>query len=137
MKRRKMSHRLLLFLICIATVSTGMYIPNRGADSFFSCANTMHTLPSASENDKRIDAIEEKPGIVVNEIKAEILFGISNTSSSRNGLKILSLPAVKPFLLLVTWIIINVFLRNEFVDRLYLILYIHDSDGKKGDRQAF
>ena len=137
MERRKTSHRLLLFVFCIAVIFTGMYTPNRGADSLFSCANTMHTLASAPGYDKRIDAIEEKPGIVISEIKAELSFGIRNISSIRNGSQIFSSPAVQPFLLLNTWTTINVFLRNEFVDRLYLILFIHDSDGKKGDKQAF
>jgi len=136
MERIKAIRRIWLILFSIAVMLTGMYIPNGVIDSCFSYPNSIHTMSAVSGYDKKMDAIDEKSGIVSNEIRTKLSSGIRNILLTRNNSKDLFSSAVLPFIPLILWAIINVLLRNEFIDRLYLILFIHNSDGKKGDRAS-
>lgn len=133
MKNRTISFRILSFLICIAIMSIGMYTTNTGVDSFFSYPDSPYTMSSASNHLQRVDATNEVFGGITDEITPNISSGTRNTFTYRPlPLINVSSMAVQPFLPLFIWIVFIVLFRNEFVDRMYLILFIHNSDGEKG-----
>lgn len=134
MKQKTISCGILTFLFYIAVLSIGMYSPNREVDSFFSYSNPSDTLSSSSGNLKRMDATDELFGEIADEIPASISSGTRNAFSHRIFPLVLSLSmAVQPFIPLFIWVVYNALLRNEFIDRMYVILFIHNSDGKKRD----
>jgi hypothetical protein len=103
-------------------------------DSFFSYSDPTNTLSSSSGNLKRMDATDELFGEIADEIPASISSGTRDAFSYRSFPLVLSLSmAVQPFIPLFIWVVYHALLRNEFIDRMYLILFIHNSDGKKGD----
>ncbi len=135
MKKTTAIGRILAVLFCIAVMTTGMYAPNTGADSLFSYSDTSSNLSKASKCTNGMDATDEIFGSVTGETTANILSGTRDTFSFRILPLIFSFStAVLPFIPLLIWIVFNVLLLNEFVNRMYLILFIHNSDGKKGDR---
>ena len=132
MKQRTISCRILSLLFCITVLSIGMYAPNTGVDSFFSYPNSPHTTSTISNSIQRMDATNEMVGDITDEITSSILSGARNASLYRILPLIASFStAVQPFIPLLIWIVFIVLLQNEFVDRMYLILFIHNSDGKK------
>ena len=132
MKQRTISCRMLALLFCIAILSIGMYTPNTGVDSFFSYPNSPHTISTISSNVQRMDATSEMSADITDEVKSNITSETRDTFSYR-VLPLISFfsTAIQPFIPLLIWIVFIVLMRNEFVDRMYLILFIHNSDGKK------
>ena len=132
MKQRTISFRLLSLLFCIAVFSIGMYAPNTGVDSFFSYPDSPHTMSVISSNVQGMDATNEMFGDITDEITSSLSSGTRNVFLYRVLPLIASFSAaVQPFIPLLIWIVFIVLLQNEFVDRMYLILFIHNSDGKK------
>lgn len=132
MKQRTISCRILSFLFCIAIMTIGMYAPNTGVDSFFSYPDSPNTMSSPSIHLQKNDAASEMFGGLTDEITSSISFRARNIFSYRFlPLIASSSTAIQPLLPLLLWIIFIVLLQNEFIDRMYLILFIHNSDGKK------
>jgi hypothetical protein len=131
-------HRILVFVFCIAVTSMGMYAQNRSIDFPFSYSNTACTLSASFGNMKSLDVSDKILGIVTDETKSDRLFEENNALPYRlHSSEHLFSETILPFIPLIAWFVFAAFLQNEFVDRMYLILFIHNSDGKKGVLQAF
>ena len=130
----KLVQRIFVFLFCITCISTGMCNLYKGADSYSSYPNTTYSISSSYGFDKRIDAMNENSGSVTDQMKANILSEAREISSSRTNSSNGFIPNI--FLMVIPFavgIVLKILLQNEFVDKMYMILFIHNSDGKKGD----
>ncbi|MGB8450821.1 MAG: hypothetical protein WCD89_00675 [Anaerocolumna sp.] len=133
MSRSIIIRRLLALQFCIMVMSAGMYAPNMEIDSLFSYSDVSDTKSTSFVYIHKMDATDEIFGNVTGEVTANVSSGL--TFSYRIiPITISFLLAILPFVPLFNGITLNVLLQDEFVDRMYLILFIHNSDGKKGDR---
>lgn len=153
-----LKHRMIAVLLILAVILMGMCNLYQVTDSILSYSNSALSYTdttnssessttskpskntnsiSSSEFDKRMDAINERAGSITDEIKASIqsdVRGVPSTKTAQfNGFLFLLFLSLLP-------LIIRVFtcklVRGTFVDRMYLIYYIHNSDGEKGDRTS-
>ncbi len=135
MRQRTGACRILAFLLMTAIISIGMYLPNTGVDSFSSNSESSDTLANKSNRLSSVDAAPVIFGDRAQVSSANISSGTKDVVSSRNFPFTLFLSsAIQPLFPLFIWSTFYVLLRTGFVDRLYLILFMHRSDGKKGDR---
>lgn len=131
MKWIKINHRIILFIFSIVVIPTGIYIPDRDVNSVFSYAEISHLVSAVNETNKRIDLINENSESLTNEIRIKHGLGINNIVSNKNNSNSLNLFAVLASATFISWAIINLLQQKEFINRLYIILFIHNSDGKK------
>ena len=131
MKKRTISCRMLALLFCISILSIGMYTPNTGVDSRFSYSDSSHSMSTTFSSIQKTDALN-----AIGDITDEIVSSISSRARTTFSYRLLPLitsfsTALQPFIPPLIGIVFIVLLQNEFVDRMYLILFIHNSDGKK------
>lgn len=134
MKQRTSYCRNFAVLLCIAALWVGMYTPYEGVDSFFVFSDSIYTLPNAFPGFQNLDVAEN----IIGEISEEDTAGFSAGSSVTSSYWIFPLTfslstAVLPLIPLLFWVVLKILLQSEFCVRMYTILYIHNSDGGKGD----
>lgn len=133
MKSKTIICRISAIIFCIIVMITGMYVPYSEIYSSLSYSATVFS--GASRFVYGMGAADEISRIITGETAANISSESEENSSSWNHpLKLFLSSAILPFILLLSWIILNFILRIKFVDKMYLIQFIHNSDGKKGDR---
>jgi len=138
MKRMKVERRILVFLFCVVVILTGMYAPKTGIDSSFSYPVKAHSISTTSNYNKGLDAKNENFRTVADDVNAEISSGAKGILAiNATYFKYLFSTAVLPLILAIAWLLFIMLMQSEFINKMYQILFIHNSDGKKGDRQAF
>jgi hypothetical protein len=137
-KRRKTIYKIWVFLFCIAVTLTGMYTSGREIDSALSYTDIVNTLSAAARSGKSFDMADDSFITAAGEVKSSF----TDLSKGTRSIRIYSENSFYPKTVLSTvsltaWAVLTVSQWNALVDRLYLIIFIHNSDGKKGGRRFF
>lgn len=132
MKRMTADRRILAFMLCIFIMFTGMYASKMDIDSCFLYPFMEYTLSSSNSCFSKTDATNE---LVDRETDAFMADSFSEArgklSEKINSYKYLFSTAVQPYIPMFTWMLFMILLQKTFVDKMYLILFIHNKDGKK------
>lgn len=137
MKRKNSIQQILFILCCITIIPTGIYARVGSIYSGFSYVKTEH---SKSSEDKSIGVdvigLNEFSGdylrVETSTIKSSLLTGIKRIGFNRAATEEHILSATALFLILfITWNMIQLIHKKDFMDGMELIRFIHNSDGKK------
>lgn len=135
-RRMEVMRRIWVLLFCVAMISAEMNSVDRDTYTHFSGSdtNTAGALSAVSSHNKQIDAIDKTLGTLTDEAMSGISSGLENTFSFRiYPLKYLFLKTVLFYIPLILWTILIILLQSGYVSRRYLISFIHNSDGEKGE----
>lgn len=132
MKRMTKDRGILALILCITVIFSGMYASKMDIDSYFSCPYMEYTMSSSYSRFNKTDAASQMFEKETDEITAESLSGANGKLSEKiNSFKYLFSTAVQPYIPIITWSILMILMQKIFVDKMYLILFIHNKDGKK------
>ncbi|WP_077611934.1 hypothetical protein [Clostridium sp. Marseille-P2415] len=133
-KKIRAVSRILAMLFCIALLSAELNMSDNDRNpgqSYFSSAGT---ISEGYHHHREAGSIAAVPGVLEDEVVGEILSGAGNRFSFRVlPLKYILVRTFFLFIPLVLWSIRTVLLQSGYISRMFLIRYIHDSDGEKGE----
>lgn len=129
-----LKQRIMILLITITLILSGMCNLYQDTDSFLSYSHSAHIL-SVSEFDKQMDSFHVRPGVITDEIKASIISEVKEELPSKaNVIKSFIAFLILSMVPIIVGIVLSILLQHVLENKMYLITYIHKSDGKKGDR---
>lgn len=129
-RRMNVISRISVLLFCIALLSTEIYPADTA--SYIPDSYIADTSSAISFYNKKADVIEEILDNFTSRAVPDISSGTLNPLSSRiHSFKIIFFTVLLGNLV-ISWTIFVVLLLNRYFNRLYLIVYIHNSDGEKG-----
>lgn len=133
-KKIRAVSRILVMLFCIALLSAELNTFDNDSNSGQSYLSSAGTISEGYHHHKNPGSISEVPGIFEDEVVGEILSGAGNRFSFRVlPLKYTLVRTFFLFIPLVLWSMRTVLLQSGYISRMFLIRYIHNSDGEKGE----
>ncbi len=133
-KNRLSVRCILIFLFCTALLLIELNNPGIDPDSVYASTASAGSLSKAPSHSKKADAINEasEPS---GGLSADVSEAITSTSLSFRvlPLKYIFLKTVLLYIPLILWTLLTVLLQGGYTARTYLIQFIHNSDGAKGE----
>lgn len=131
---RKMICHMTAFLFCLVILSSELNIFGKDSHSGQSDTDYPDTFSDTSSHNKKMDFLVEILAILSDEVKADISSGMLNNKLSFRSysFKYMFLKTIKQGILLTSWVSLIILLQKKYVNRMYLIRFIHNSDGEKG-----
>ncbi len=138
MRRMKTIHRLWAILFCIIISLTGIYTSDREIDSLSSYTDLSKSISAAARRDRSFDAIDYNFMTAVSKVNSDFT-GLTKGIKSAliNYENSYYIKQEMSGVALTAWAILTVSPWNVIVDKMYLIQFIHASDGEKGVKQVF
>lgn len=133
-KKEKSVCSVLVLIFSMALFLAELYIPGIDLDSALPSSVSADILSETSSHNKKADAMTEATESISSEASADISSTTANTLSFKVlPLKYIYLKAVLLYIPLILWTALTVLLKSGYISRRYLILFIHNSDGEKGE----
>ncbi|MFR3728907.1 hypothetical protein [Lacrimispora sp.] len=127
-------HRILAYLFCFALLASEFNIFTIDVGRKLSHP-TKKAVWERGAGQKGVKGIAEFPGSFDEEANGEM---ISNSNGRFSfgvlPIKYLIIRTDLLFIPLILWTVITVLLQESYISRMFLIRFIHDSDGEKGSR---
>ncbi|WP_185258583.1 hypothetical protein [Anaerocolumna chitinilytica] len=133
-KHRLSVRCILVFLFCTALLLIELNNPGIDSDSAYGPVTSAGSFSNNLSRSKKADAINEaaEPSGGISAQVSDVL-----TSSSLYfrvlPLKYIFLKTVLLYIPLILWTLLTVLLQGGYTARTYLIEFIHNSDGAKGE----
>ncbi|SHO52707.1 hypothetical protein [Anaerocolumna xylanovorans] len=137
-KKNRSVYGILAFIFCMVLFLAELSIPGMYSDSALpssvSADNiSADVLSETSPHNKKADVMAEVSENVGVEASADISSLTANTLSLKVlSLKYIYLKTILLYIPLILWTALTVLLKGGYISRMYLILFIHNSDGEKG-----
>lgn len=126
-KRIKAVRRTSAVLFCTALLLSGLNI--FGVD--------LSRQSSQPQKAAKAKSIGEIPGMLGEEAGGELLTAAAGVSFGVSSLRYLFVRTDHLAVPLILWAVLTVLLQEGYTGRIFLIRFIHNSDGKKRKRQIF
>ncbi len=124
--------RILAYLFCFALLSSEFNMFNIDVGRKLTHP-TKKAVSERGSGHKGVKGIAEFPGSFDEEANGEM---ISNSNGRYSfgvlPIKYLIIRTDILFIPLILWVVITVLLQSGYISRMFLIRFIHDSDGEKG-----
>lgn len=133
-RKNKSVSSVLALIFCMAFIVAELYIPGMDLYSALHSTSSAGVLSKTSSQNKKTDAMTEVTEGIGDEAAADIASGTSNLLSLKLlPLKHIFLKTLLLYIPLILWTVSTVLLQSGYVSRKYLIQFIHNSDGEKGE----